>query len=286
MTGTLVLCATPIGNLGDISERLIETLSGADVVFAEDTRRTGQLLNHLGISKPMRSYFAGNERTRNSELQALLAEGKTIAFVSDAGMPAVSDPGSSAVQIAVAIGAAVTAIPGPSAPVTAVALSGFVGDRFVFEGFLPRKGAERKQRLASIADDQRTTVLFSATRRVDKDLADLAERVEPGRQVVVTRELTKLHEEVWRGTLVEAARHWGGHVEPRGEFTIVVEGATPPPPDLGAAVSQSLLEIERGASTSQAVKAVSDRMNVSKRELYELVLKQQHSGDATSATDH
>ena len=286
MTGTLVLCATPIGNLGDISERLIETLSGADVVFAEDTRRTGQLLNHLGISKPMRSYFAGNERTRNSELQALLAEGKTIAFVSDAGMPAVSDPGSSAVQIAVAIGAAVTAIPGPSAPVTAVALSGFVGDRFVFEGFLPRKGAERKQRLASIADDQRTTVLFSATRRVDKDLADLAERVEPGRQVVVTRELTKLHEEVWRGTLVEAARHWGGNVEPRGEFTIVVEGATPPPPDLGAAVSQSLLEIERGASTSQAVKAVSDRMNVSKRELYELVLKQQHSGDATSATDH
>lgn len=281
-----MLCATPIGNLGDISERLIETLSGADVVFAEDTRRTGQLLNHLGISKPMRSYFAGNERTRNSELQALLAEGKTIAFVSDAGMPAVSDPGSSAVQIAVAIGAAVTAIPGPSAPVTAVALSGFVGDRFVFEGFLPRKGAERKQRLASIADDQRTTVLFSATRRVDKDLADLAERVEPGRQVVVTRELTKLHEEVWRGTLVEAARHWGGNVEPRGEFTIVVEGATPPPPDLGAAVSQSLLEIERGASTSQAVKAVSDRMNVSKRELYELVLKQQHSGDATSATDH
>ena len=263
---------------------MIETLSGADVVFAEDTRR--QLLNHLGISKPMRSYFAGNERTRNSELQALLAEGKTIAFVSDAGMPAVSDPGSSAVQIAVAIGAAVTAIPGPSAPVTAVALSGFVGDRFVFEGFLPRKGAERKQRLASIADDQRTTVLFSATRRVDKDLADLAERVEPGRQVVVTRELTKLHEEVWRGTLVEAARHWGGNVEPRGEFTIVVEGATPPPPDLGAAVSQSLLEIERGASTSQAVKAVSDRMNVSKRELYELVLKQQHSGDATSATDH
>ena len=281
-----MLCATPIGNLGDISERLMETLAGADVVFAEDTRRTGQLLNHLGISKPMRSYFAGNERTRNDELQALLAERNTIAFVSDAGMPVVSDPGASAVQVAVAVGATVTAIPGPSAPVTAVALSGFVGDRFVFEGFLPRKGAERKQRLASIADDLRTTVLFSATRRVDKDLADLAERVEPGRQVVVTRELTKLHEEVWRGTMVEAARHWGTTAEPRGEFTIVVEGVSPLPPDLGAAVTQVLLEIEGGSSTSQAVKAVSDRMNVSKQELYELVLKQEHSGDAASAADH
>ena len=264
----------------------METLAGADVVFAEDTRRTGQLLNHLGISKPMRSYFAGNERTRNDELQALLAERNTIAFVSDAGMPVVSDPGASAVQVAVAVGATVTAIPGPSAPVTAVALSGFVGDRFVFEGFLPRKGAERKQRLASIADDLRTTVLFSATRRVDKDLADLAERVEPGRQVVVTRELTKLHEEVWRGTMVEAARHWGTTAEPRGEFTIVVEGVSPLPPDLGAAVTQVLLEIEGGSSTSQAVKAVSDRMNVSKQELYELVLKQEHSGDAASAADH
>jgi len=149
----------------------------------------------------------------------------------------------------------------------------------VFEGFLPRKGAERKQRLASIADDERTTVLFSATRRVDKDLADLAERVDAGRQVVVTRELTELHEEVWRGTLVEAASHWGGNVERRGEFTIVVEGATPHPPDLDSAVSESLAEIERGASTSQAVKEVSGRMNVSKRELYELVLKQQNASD-------
>lgn len=277
MTGTLVLCATPIGNLGDISERLVETLSGADIVFAEDTRRTGQLLNHLGISKPMRSYFAGNERSRNAKLQAMLTDGATIAFVSDAGMPAVSDPGSSAVQTAIAVGATVTAIPGPSAPVTAVALSGFVGDRFVFEGFLPRKGQDRRERIASIAGDERTTVLFSATRRVGKDLADLAKEVDDDRNVVVTRELTKLHEEVWRGTVAKAARHWGIETEARGEFTLVVEGAAAAPPDLDASVREALAAIEGGSSTSQAVKEVSDRMQVSRRELYELVLKQQNA---------
>ncbi len=270
--GTLILCATPIGNLGDISERLAETLSGVDVVFAEDTRRTGQLLAHLGISKPMRSYFAGNERARNTELVELLGDGQTIALVSDAGMPAVSDPGSSAVAAACDAGAVVTAIPGPSAPIMAIAVSGFSGDRFVFEGFLPRKGRERVDRIASVASDERTTVLFAATRRVAKDLSDIAASVESQRRVVVTRELTKLHEEVWRGTVAGAAAHWDGDVEPRGEFTIVIEGAPAPTQDLSAATEAALALIESGTSPSAAVKTIAVSSGVSRRELYERVV--------------
>jgi len=272
MAGTLILCATPIGNLGDVSTRLTETLERADVVFAEDTRRTGHLLAHLGVSKPMRSYFAGNERSRNDELATLLSEGNTVALVSDAGMPVVSDPGMSAVAVAVAVGAAVSAIPGPSAPVMAVAVSGFSGDRFVFEGFLPRKGADRAQRLAAIASETRTVVFFAATRRVGADLTDLAAVAEANRRIVVTRELTKLHEEVWRGTVAEAADHWSVQAL-KGEFTVVVEGASIAPGDIGEALRYARELIAEGTSPSRAVKAAASANGISKSELYDLVVR-------------
>ena len=271
MPGTLILCATPIGNLGDTSARLAETLAAADVVFVEDTRRTAQLLRHLGIAVPMKSYFAGNERARNDELAALLAGGSTVALVSDAGMPVVSDPGTSAVQVAVDVGAVITAIPGPSAPVTALAVSGFDGDRFVFEGFLPRKGTERSERLASIAQDRRTTVLFAATRRVADDLADLAAELGADRRVVVTRELTKMHEQVWRGSLGQAIEQFPDS-QVKGEFTVVIEGAAEPEPDIEAAARSAREMIVGGTSMSHAVKASARSHGVSRRELYDLVL--------------
>jgi 16S rRNA (cytidine1402-2'-O)-methyltransferase len=278
MAGTLILCATPIGNLGDISTRLSETLGTVDVIFAEDTRRTGQLLRHLGLAKPMRSYFAGNERGRNEELRVLLAEGRRVALVSDAGMPVVSDPGRSAVAIAVDVGATVTAIPGPSAPVMAIAVSGFNGDRFVFEGFLPRKGTDRTARLASIATEERTVVLFSATRRIGKDLADLAQTAGIQRNVVVGRELTKLYEEIWRGTLGDAATVWGEASNPKGEFTIVVEGAAPTVPDIERAVAAVQGLIAEGASASDAIKTISKVHAVAKNDLYDAVTNSRPAG--------
>jgi 16S rRNA (cytidine1402-2'-O)-methyltransferase len=271
MAGTLILCATPIGNLGDTTQRLAETLAAADVVYVEDTRRTSQLLRHLGVSAKMKSYFAGNERTRNDELADLLRDGLTFALVSDAGMPVVSDPGASAVQVAIAVGASVTAIPGASAPVTALAISGFPGDRFVFEGFLPRKGAERRVRLESIATDERTTVLFCATKRIGVDLADLGKHTEPDRGIVVTRELTKLHEEVWRGTVEEAAVRFAD-TDARGEFTVVVAGSVPPTPSIETAAALARSLIENGESLSQAVKTSAVRHGVSRRVLYERML--------------
>ena len=181
------MCATPIGNLDDVSPRLASELSNADLIFAEDTRRTAKLLNHLGIDTPMRSYFAGNERTRNEELGRSLSEGARVALVSDAGTPVVSDPGASAVKAAIEAGAEVTAIAGPSAPIVALSLSGFDGDRFVFDGFLPRKGRGRSESLADIRSETRTTIIFSAPSRIAVDLADLAEACGADRQVVVAR---------------------------------------------------------------------------------------------------
>lgn len=273
MSGTLILCATPIGNLRDTSVRLAETLESADLVFVEDTRRTAQLLRHLGVSAKMKSYFAGNENARNEELGTLLRDGSVVALVSDAGMPVVSDPGASAVRVAIESGATVTAIPGPSAPVTALAISGFTGDRFVFEGFLPRKGPERTARLGSIGGDERTTVFFAATRRIGQDLADLAAVTGSERRVVVTRELTKLHEEVWRGTSVGAADHFGQGTA-RGEFTVVVEGAPLPTADLDDAVAKALEAIDAGDSVSRAAKSVAASTGVSRNLLYERLLRE------------
>jgi 16S rRNA (cytidine1402-2'-O)-methyltransferase len=179
----------------------------ADVIFAEDTRRTSKLLRHIGSSVPMKSFFAHNERVRVAELLEHLGRGETVVVVSDAGMPVISDPGKSGVDAAAEAGAAVSVIPGPSAVVAALAVSGFDGDRFVFEGFLPRKGRQRGEVIESIGVEERTAVLFAAPGRVAKDLAQMEDHMDAGRRIVIARELTKLHEEIWRGTRGRPERH-------------------------------------------------------------------------------
>jgi 16S rRNA (cytidine1402-2'-O)-methyltransferase len=272
MGGILILCATPIGNLGDAAPRLGEAIESADVVFAEDTRRAGRLLSALGVQKPLRSYFVGNEAERAVELRERLGGGETVALLTDAGTPGVADPGVSAVRAAEEAGATVTIVPGPSAVTAALAVAGFGADRFVFEGFLPRSGTARTERLASIAAERRPVVLFAATGRVAGDLADLAAVCGGQRAVVVARELTKLHEEVWRGGLGSAAAHWGDEVEPRGEFSIVLAPAEAIRPDLGAGVAAVELEMGSGTAMSEAVRTVAEALGLSRRALYEATL--------------
>ena len=273
MTGTLILCATPIGNLDDVSQRVADALGSADVVYAEDTRRTAKLLNHLGLSRPMTSFFVGNEAARLDDLTRDLAEGKIVALVTDAGMPVISDPGATAVAAAVAAGASVTAVPGPSAVTLALSLSGFGADRFVFAGFLPRKGGVRAEAIESIAKDERTTVFFAAPSRIGADLADLRAATAPGRRVAVCRELTKMHEEIYRATVAEAADEFADDTRARGEFTVVVEGAEPESPDFDAAVAAAQALIAEGMSTKDATSDAAAAFRVSRRVLYEAVLR-------------
>jgi 16S rRNA (cytidine1402-2'-O)-methyltransferase len=287
MNGRLVICATPIGNLDDASPRLQATLASADVVFAEDTRRTGKLLERFGIDAELRSFFVGNEADRSVEMRSRLEQGETIALVSDAGMPAISDPGVAAVRAARSVDAVVSVIPGPSAVTSAVAASGLGGDRFVFEGFLPRGGDDRKRRIDAIAAEDRPVVLFSAPGRVAADLADLAGAAGSGRTVVVAREMTKLHEEIWSGTLEDAIRRWSEVVEPRGEFTLVLESRPIEPPDMPAALVAVEERIADGERLSNAVREVAADNGVSRRILYEAALaaraasRRSETGDTT-----
>jgi 16S rRNA (cytidine1402-2'-O)-methyltransferase len=272
MPGTLVLCATPIGNLGDTTPRLLEVLAKADVIYAEDTRRAGRLLRRHAIDRAPRSYFVGNEAERAVQLRDELANGMTVALLTDAGTPSVSDPGLSAVRAALAVGAAVTTVAGPSAVTAALAVSGLPADRFVFEGFLPRSGAGRTAVLAALAGEQRTSVIFSSPRRIGSDLGDLEATLGGDRRVVVVRELTKLHEEVWRGTLEEAASRWADGT--KGEVTLVVEGADEPVPDLDAALEEVGRLVADGLSRSEAVRVVATTHSVSRRRLYEMATRQ------------
>ena len=277
MTGRLVICATPIGNLGDASPRLAEALRQADVVYAEDTRRSRVLLSALGIDRPLRSYFIGNEEQRSEELAGHLEAGRTVGLITDAGMPSISDPGLSAVQSARRVGAEVQVIPGPSAVTSALAVSGFDAQRFVFEGFLPRKGMERRERLAALAFEPRTIVVFSATHRATKDLADLADHLGADRQVAVCRELTKRHEEVRWETLAEAIAHLEDRGA-RGEFTVVIQGAAPVVPSVDEALAEALRRISAGESLAAAVREVATQSGVRRTLLYEAAL------DATKQT--
>ncbi|MEX0797294.1 MAG: 16S rRNA (cytidine(1402)-2'-O)-methyltransferase [Acidimicrobiia bacterium] len=272
--GFLYVCATPIGNLGDISERLRSTLEMVDVVYAEDTRRTGKLLGHLGINVPMRSMFSGNESERTGEMLERLEAGEKVALLSDAGMPSISDPGAGAVRLAHAAGIAVTVIPGPSAVTTAVALSGFTGDRFVFEGFLPRKGAERQRRIQSFVDENRPIVLFVSPHRLITDLEALEKALGPTRELVVTRELTKLHEEVWTGSLEEAIAHWGGTAG-RGEFSVVIGPAEKRPDSFEDTVAAAKALMDSGVSASAAAREASGGSGHPRREIYDALLKAQ-----------
>jgi 16S rRNA (cytidine1402-2'-O)-methyltransferase len=273
-TGRLVLCATPIGNLGDVSRRLGEELAGVDVIYAEDTRRTRVLLDHLGVTTSVRSLFVGNEVGRTSELLHALGVGKSVALVTDAGMPGISDPGSEVVKRARQHGHQVTSVPGPSAVTTALALSGFSGDRFSFEGFLPRKGAERTVRLTRIAADDRPTVLFVSPHRFVSDLSDLAEHTGPTRRIAVARELTKLHEEVWTGSVAEALTEWSER-SPKGEFTIVIAPGTSKPISLDDARVEAAALVAGGMTSSDAARQVARDSGLNRRDIYQALISAQ-----------
>lgn len=263
-----MVCATPIGNLGDISERLAETLRTADVVYAEDTRRTGVLLAHIGASPEIRSFFVGNEGVRAAEIEQRIAAGEVIAVVTDAGTPALADPGVLAVRAARRAHGTVTVIPGPSAVTAALAVAGIGGDRFAFEGFLPRKGSERSRRLAAMAAEDRPVVWFSSPRRVIADMEDLAEHAGGDRPVCVTRELTKQFEEVWWGTLRGAITKWTEN-EPRGEFTLVLEPGQPEEVTLEDAVERARGLVAAGSSRSEAARTVAHQTGLARRSIYD-----------------
>lgn len=273
-SGQIVLAATPIGNLSDASPRLVELMKTADIVAAEDTRRFLHLAQGLGVRVPGRliSYHEHNETHRLAELLELVAGGATVLVVSDAGMPAVSDPGFKLVEAAVAAGVLVTAVPGPSAVLTALALSGLPTDRFTFEGFLPRKAGERAKRLEDLAAEQRTMVFFEAPHRLDAMIRALRDAFGADRPGAIARELTKMYEEVIRGTLGELLLWAEGEV--RGEIAVVVGGAPAGEParavDHVAQVQQLMAE---GLRLKEAVAAVAEKERISKRELYTAVLE-------------
>jgi 16S rRNA (cytidine1402-2'-O)-methyltransferase len=275
VTGTLVLAGTPIGDVADAPPRLAEELAGADVVAAEDTRRLGRLTQALGVTPKGRvvSYFEGNESARTPELVEELLGGARVLLVTDAGMPSVSDPGYRLVAAAVEKGVRVTAVPGPSAVLTALALSGLPVDRFCFEGFLPRKAGERLSRLREVAGERRTLVYFEAPHRLDDTLAAMAEVFGADRRAAVCRELTKTYEEVRRGPLAELAR-WAAEGV-RGEITVVVEGAPQAAPeelDAAELVRRVRVREEAGERRKEAIAAVAVEAGLQKRVVFDAVV--------------
>jgi len=272
--GRLLVCATPIGNLGDVSDRLREVLQTADVVYAEDTRRTATLLRHVGASPTVRSMFVGNEKKRTVDLLAALDQGLMVALVTDAGMPTISDPGSDVVRLAREAGHLVTVVPGPSAVVASVALAGFGGDRFVFEGFLPRKGKERSARLARIDREDRPVVLFVSPHRLVADLESIAAATGVEREIVITREMTKLHEEVWSGSVGQAIEEWSDR-EVKGEVTVVVAPGQSESPSLDSAVAEARGLVDGGVSPSEAARRAAAATGVSRRDIYQVLIGDQ-----------
>ena len=269
MPGALVLIGTPIGNLGDLSPRAVEELARADVVACEDSRRTGRLLQHAGVrARALLVVNDHNEAQRVGEVLTRLARGERIAVVTDAGMPGISDPGERLVRAAARDGHTIEVVPGPSAAIAALVASGLPTARFVFEGFLSRKAGARRQRLAELVDDQRTLVFYEAPHRLAATLTDLSAVLGAWRRVAVARELTKLHEEIWRGHLNEAAA-WAAETPPRGEIALVVQGALPPGPadeaDVEAAVRARL---DAGDSARDAATTVAADLGVPKRQAY------------------
>ena len=268
----IILAATPIGNLGDASRRLVEVLSAATVVAAEDTRVAQRLLAGLGVENRPRliALHDHNERDRAAELVEL-ARDQDVVLLSDAGMPTVSDPGFHLVEAAAAAGVGVTALPGPSAVLTALAVSGLPTDRFTFEGFLPRKQGERLSTLRAVAAEPRTMVFFESPNRLAASLADIATALGADRRVVVCRELTKLYEEVRRGTAAELAT-WAAEGV-RGEIVVVVAGAPARAADPEAAVQQVLALVASGTRLKEAAAEVSEATGLGKRDLYQAALE-------------
>ena len=272
--GTLYLVATPIGNLSDISERALKVLSEVDFVAAEDTRNSGKLLSYFGISKPMVSYFEHNKRERGLIILERLKAGESCALVTDAGTPAISDPGEDLVVLCSENGVPVTSIPGCSAVVNALALSALPTGRFCFEGFLSTNKNERYERLNEIKNDTRTTIFYEAPHKLIKTLEDLIS-VFGDRKITLCRELTKLNEEILRTTISGALRHYE-EISPRGEYVLVVEGCTTPAGENAFWSDMSIDDhveyyISRGIKKMDAIKAVAKDRGVSKSEIYKII---------------
>lgn len=274
MSGTLTVVGTPIGNLGDFSPRAQEALAEADFIAAEDTRVTMKLLAHFGIRKPLVSYFEHNKRERGELICRRIEAGENCALVSDAGMPAISDPGEQLVAQCAERGIRVVAVPGPSAVVTALALSGLPTGRFTFEGFLSVNKKSRREHLEKLKGEERTMVFYEAPHKLAGTLADLLE-VLGDRRVALARELTKVHEEVLRTTLAQAARQYG-EGGAKGEFVLVVEGAAPAAPAPGATVEEAaalaLRYAEEGVSASEAARRAAGETGLKKGQVYRALL--------------
>lgn len=285
--GVLYLCATPIGNLEDITLRALRILKEVDLVAAEDTRRTRKLFSHYDIHTPLTSYHDHNRRSKGNYLIGQLLEGKNIALVTDAGLPGVSDPGEDLASMAVGEGIKVVPVPGPSASLTALVASGLPASRFCFEGFLPVRGKERSARLLSLKGEARTMVFYEAPHRLKATLSDLL-KVLGDRRVCVARELTKFYEEIWRGSLREAAERIASH-PPKGEITLVLEGAAAPDeageagPGGKCCTAQDLASMVqyfemKGLTRKEAIKEASVKAGMPKREVYTALLEQKKQG--------
>jgi len=274
MNGTLYVVATPLGNLGDLTPRAAEVLRQAAVIAAEDTRRTRGLLSHLGASPTLLSFHAHSGKRRLETLLEILAGGRDVALVTDAGTPSVSDPGTDLVAAAREAGFTVVPIPGPSAVATALSAAGMPADRYLFLGFLPRKGTERARLLARAAAEEWSVVLFEAPSRLVALLRDLAAAAGPDRRAVVARELTKLHEELRAGTLAGLADYYSD-ATPRGEITLVVEGtgAPAPPPDRTAdATEEATALLAEGLSRREVARRLTETLGMSRNDAYRLVM--------------
>ena len=272
MAGTLFIVGTPIGNLKDATDRARETLARVDVIACEDTRRTGKLLKALEIGSGARlvSYFEANERRRTPVLLGDLRDGRDVALVSDGGMPAFSDPGYRLIRACIDAGIEVDVVPGPAAAVAALVVSGLPTDRFAFEGFLPRREAQRRARLEALADDPRTLVLFESPHRLRALLRDATAALGPDRPAAVVRELTKLHQEIRRGPLRELAD--GTPDQVKGEVTVVVGGAPPAEQDLDALAERVNALVEEGLSRKAAASRVAEESGAAKGALYDASL--------------
>ena len=275
---TLYLVATPIGNLADMSERAIKTLSDVDFIAAEDTRNSLRLLNYFGISKPLVSYYEHNKRERGEEIVSRLLAGESCALITDAGTPAISDPGEDLVRLCAENNIAVTAIPGACAMVNALALSALSTVRFVFEGFLPVQKKQRRERLKELSIEERTFILHEAPHKLKTTLADLSEVLGDDRKIALCRELTKLNEEVIRTTLAEACKIYEER-EPRGEYVLVIEGKkrSSNENDDSLSVDELRSEVENrvseGMSKNAAIKAVAQANGIARNVLYDLLIE-------------
>ena len=273
VSGTLYVVGTPIGNLEDMTFRAVKILRQVDVIAAEDTRHTGKLLHHFQIGTPQISYHTHNQHHRVPELLQRLQSGQAIALVSDAGMPSISDPGYILVRACRDAGLAVSPIPGPSAGVTALSAAGLATDRFVFEGFLPAKGRDRRDRIAALKSEARTVILYEAPHRLRHTLGDLTDALGGDRPLVVARELTKRYEEFWEGTLASAVERYTER-NPQGEFTLILAGAATEPLELSDTDIKAELQrlLSQGLSHSDASRQLAQQAALSRRHVYQLAL--------------